>query len=79
MSGDEFVHNDAAFVAFGHGQMNCIGRALALLELRTVLCAIVQRFYVSAWPGWDRREYEAEMRDFVTLTRPRLPVKLEKR
>ena len=42
--GLNFVHDAQAFIPFSHGPMNCVGRALGLVELRAVLCALVRRF-----------------------------------
>ncbi|TFK81541.1 cytochrome P450 [Polyporus arcularius HHB13444] len=75
----EFVHNEVAFMAFSHGPMNCVGRGFALQEIRTVVCALLQRFAVRLEEGWDPREYEAAYEDYFVSTRPALPVVLEKR
>ena len=75
----EFVHNDLAFLAFSHGPMNCVGKGFALQEIRTVMCALVQRFAVRLEEGWDAGEYEAAYKDFFVATRPVLPVRLERR
>ena len=47
----EFVHNEDAFIPFGHGPWNCVGRGLALQEVRTVVCALIQRFEFSLREG----------------------------
>ena len=73
------MHNDLAFLAFSHGPMNCVGKSFALQEIRTVVCALVQRFAVRLVEGWDAREYEAAYKDFFVATRPVLPLRLEKR
>ena len=77
----EFVHNDLAFLAFSHGPMNCVGKGFALQEIRTVMCALVQRFSVRPRleEGWAPREYEAGYKDFFVSTRPVLPVVLDRR
>ena len=41
-----FRHNLDAFVPFSHGPMNCVGKRLAYAEIRSVVCAILQRFRV---------------------------------
>ena len=75
----EFVHNELAFLAFSHGPMNCVGKGFALQEIRTVMCALVQRFAVRLEEGWDLRRYEADFKDYFTANRPELPVELEPR
>lgn len=79
--GDKFklAHNDAAFIVFSYGPMNCPGKGLAMLEMRTVACALVQRFRVRLRDGWDTGRYEAGYKDYFSATRPELPVLLERR
>ena len=75
------MHNEGAFLAFSHGPMNCAGRALAMQELRTVVCALVRRFRVHVPGGGtlDLGAYEAAFRDFFVSVRPPLRVALEVR
>ncbi|KAI0690887.1 high nitrogen upregulated cytochrome P450 monooxygenase 2, partial [Cerioporus squamosus] len=40
----DFVHNDAAFTPFSVGPMNCPGKGLAMLEMRTVIVALMKNF-----------------------------------
>lgn len=40
---EDFVHDARAFEPYFVGPLDCIGRALAQLELRMVLCALLQR------------------------------------
>ncbi len=77
----EFVHNDAAFIPFSHGPMNCVGKGLAMQQMRTVVYALVQRFRMGPRleDGWDPRSYEEGFKDCVVANRPELPVVLEPR
>ncbi|TBU40615.1 cytochrome P450 [Dichomitus squalens] len=72
----EFVHNDTAFCPFGGGPIGCVGKGLALLEIRTVTCALLQKFDVRTRHGWDSQEYLKNMKTFVTSGRRPLPVTL---
>lgn len=45
----------------------CIGRPLALLELRTVIAKLLTQFEVSLAPGEDGKKLEYESRDHFTL------------
>lgn len=74
-----FVHNETAFVPFSYGPMNCVGKNLALLELRMVVCALVQRFRLSLPEGWDVRAFEEGYKDYFVAARPELPVVLHLR
>ncbi|EJF55985.1 high nitrogen upregulated cytochrome P450 monooxygenase 2 [Dichomitus squalens LYAD-421 SS1] len=78
-SSPEFRHNEAGYLPFSIGPMNCVGKALALQELRMVVCAFLQKFKVRTKEGWDPRTYEREYRDYFTSPRPDLPVRLEVR
>ncbi len=73
------THNESAFLPFSHGPMNCPGKPLALLELRMVVCAFLQRFRFRLAEGWDEREYEGGYKDHFVASRPELPVVLEAR
>ena len=74
-----FRHDEAGFLPFSLGPMNCVGKALALQEMRTVVCALLQRFRVRARAGWDPASFEREYRDYFTAPRPEVPVVLEVR
>ena len=75
----DFVHNDAGFIPFSHGPLGCVGKGFAMLQMRTVLCALVQRFRVRLEEGWEPRRYEEEFKDYLIAKRPELPVVLEPR
>ena len=76
---EEFVHNEDAFIPFAHGPWNCVGRGLALQEMRTVVCALIQRFEFKLREGWDPKEFERGMKCYVSTGRPTLPVVLRPR
>ncbi|TFK94594.1 hypothetical protein K466DRAFT_579848 [Polyporus arcularius HHB13444] len=38
----QFVHEDAAYIPFGHGQVHCVGKGV--LEMRMLTCALVHKF-----------------------------------
>ncbi|KAI0711780.1 high nitrogen upregulated cytochrome P450 monooxygenase 2 [Cerioporus squamosus] len=78
-STDQFVHNEAAFIPFFHGPMNCPGKGLALLEISMLVCALLQHFSIRLQPGWDKERFNAELRDYFDANRPELPVVLERR
>ncbi|KAI0641498.1 high nitrogen upregulated cytochrome P450 monooxygenase 2 [Trametes meyenii] len=75
----EFVHNDAAFNPFSHGPGNCVGKQLAMQEMRTVVNAIVQKFEVRLREGWDTRQYDEGFKDYFVTTRPAVPITLRAR
>ncbi|KAI0687966.1 high nitrogen upregulated cytochrome P450 monooxygenase 2 [Cerioporus squamosus] len=73
------VHNEAGFLPFSHGPMNCVGKTLAMQEMRMVVCALLQRFAIRAGEGWDRGSFERQYKDYFVATRPEVPVLLEVR
>lgn len=70
----DFVHNASAFAPFSYGPANCVGKGLAMQEMRTVVCALMQRCEMRFADGYDARRWEADMEDFQILKRGRLPV-----
>ena len=74
-----FVHNLQAFIPFSVGPANCVGKNLAMAEMRMVICLIMQKFELSFAEGWNPDEFDREMRDYVVITRKRLPVTIKLR
>ncbi|KAJ2984860.1 hypothetical protein NUW54_g10352 [Trametes sanguinea] len=74
-----FVHNDTAFIPFLHGPANCVGKQLAMQEMRTVVSALIQKFDFSLRPDWDVKEYDKGFKDYYVTTRPDVPVVLRPR
>ena len=56
--GCKLVHDAQAFIPFSHGPMNCVGKALALQQLKTAVCALMQRFAMRPREGWTLADYE---------------------
>lgn len=70
----EFIHNSTAFVPFSHGPYNCVGKNLAMLEMKMLLCHTVQQLEFSIDEKWDVNEWEKEMYDFFVMKKGKLPV-----
>ncbi|KAK1226653.1 hypothetical protein PQX77_010365 [Marasmius sp. AFHP31] len=71
--------NQAAFIPFSIGPMNCVGKALAQVELRAVIATLVQRFDMDLKAGWDRTLWERELEDYFVLRKGALPICMQKR
>jgi hypothetical protein len=61
------------------GPGNCIGRSLALHELRTILSAVVRRFDARFAPGFTAADWTRQLKDSFILERGTLSVVLTKR
>ncbi|OBZ68837.1 hypothetical protein A0H81_11384 [Grifola frondosa] len=78
-SGETFVHNAAAFIPFSFGPANCVGKGLALQEMRMLVCLIMQRLEMRFPEGWEPRTYEDGLTDHFVMMGPALPVVVKRR
>ncbi|KAJ5740268.1 hypothetical protein N7493_000140 [Penicillium malachiteum] len=79
---DEGKHlhkNEQAWFPFSIGHYSCVGRPLALMQIRTVLHRVASGFDLSFAPGDDGCNFWEETKDTFTLMCPALPVVLTKR
>jgi cytochrome P450 len=75
----EFILDHSAFNPFSYGPANCVGKNLALLELRVVTCFIVQKLEFKAKDGFRMESWEEGVEDFSVAKKPPLPVVVETR
>ncbi|KAI0067778.1 cytochrome P450 [Artomyces pyxidatus] len=77
------AHNPAALFPFSYGPENCAGKSLALLEMRMVVCWLLQQFELQPPGDSDGRlpfdEWETALRDFYVMQKPPLWLKLRRR
>jgi cytochrome P450 len=73
------VKDKRAFIPFSTGIFGCVGKNLALMELRMVLARVALNFDVQFAEGEDGRGLEEESKDTFTLTVPSMYVKLTER
>ena len=71
--------NTTAFLPFSAGAASCVGKNLALLELRMVVAALVQKFDIKFAEGYDPRKWHEELQDFMVAKVGKLPVVLKLR
>jgi cytochrome P450 len=76
---DEFVVNQDAFIPFSTGPANCVGRNLAMLEMRMVLAHMVRKFEISFVEGYNPARWEAGLRDHFVFDKGSLPVVISAR
>ncbi|KZP25865.1 cytochrome P450 [Athelia psychrophila] len=72
-------HDVAAFNPFSAGPMGCVGKNLALVELRAVTCALVQRFDIGQPEGFEVGAWERGLGDAFVVTRSPLMLRLQAR
>lgn len=68
---------DQRFVAFGMGKRNCMGKALAQMELMLFLAVYLQHFNFSFPKGYDPNTFKSEVG--LILTCPDYPIVIEER
>lgn len=73
------IHNNTAFVPFSLGPSVCVGRNLAYLEMRMLVCALMHKFEVRFEESFRPKQYEEDMGDFFVMMRGKLPVVLTPR
>ncbi|PCH43669.1 cytochrome P450 [Wolfiporia cocos MD-104 SS10] len=70
------VLNVNAFMPFSIGPANCVGKPLALLELRIVISYMVQNFDMRFADGYREDQWEDDLRDYFVTQRGSLPIVL---
>ena len=60
-------HNVAAFMPFSYGPTNCVGKNLALMQMRVVICWMLRRFRFSKAPGLDYEAWEGQIQDWYVV------------
>lgn len=68
----ELILNKTAFFPFSIGKFSCIGKQLALSELRTVIAKMVLEFDVEFAEGEDGSKLINESRDVFTMSNEEL-------
>ncbi|KAH9208989.1 cytochrome P450 [Leptodontidium sp. 2 PMI_412] len=63
----ELIINKSAYAPFSIGRYGCIGKNLALMELRTVTALLVSKFDVSFAPGEDGNTLLEKSEDYFTI------------
>lgn len=63
----ELIRNKNAFFPFSIGPYGCIGKPLALLEIRTVVAKLITAYKFGFAPGEDGSKLMNESRDHFTL------------
>ncbi|KAK7464844.1 hypothetical protein VKT23_006049 [Stygiomarasmius scandens] len=75
----EITLNLGAFIPFSMGPANCVGKPLAIVELRYVVATLITHFEIKFADGWDAAKWEKNLKDRFVLTKGELMVDLKLR
>ncbi|KAI0093392.1 high nitrogen upregulated cytochrome P450 monooxygenase 1 [Irpex rosettiformis] len=79
ISKDEIITNRDVFVPFSQGPMVCVGKSVALMEIRAVACAVVQYFDIEVVDQSCFDSYEDTLCEAFATIRGSLPICLHVR
>ena len=63
----ELVKDRRAFIPFSYGPHSCVGKALAMNELRLAVGRIVYGFEVRKGEGWSEEKWRGGWKDYFTV------------
>lgn len=67
-------HNPKAFIPFSMGQYGCVGKGLALLEMRLFLTEVFRYLDFEMSPAFDHRAFWVELKSFMGMVKSPLPL-----
>ena len=68
------MHNANAFIPFSFGPSNCVGKQLAMQEMRIVICHLLQKLDMRLPEDWDSKEYERQYQEVFGAVVGELPI-----
>lgn len=69
--------NQNAFIPFSFGPYNCVGKNVAMQEMRTLLCHLMHTLNFRFPDGYDPKKFEDSMEDQFAFKLDKLPVIVE--
>ena len=78
-SQEKIIHNPNAFIPFSFGPYNCVGKNIALTEMKQLLCHFMHKLNIRFADGVDSEEYENMSQDMFVYAVGELPVIVERR
>lgn len=73
------VHNSDAWIPFSTGPSACVGKTLAWMEMRMLVCLMMQKYEMQFEEGYRLSQWEDDMKDYHVMVRGRLPIVLTPR
>ncbi|OAA81644.1 Cytochrome P450 [Akanthomyces lecanii RCEF 1005] len=68
----ELIADRSVYCPFSAGKYSCVGKQLALVELRQVAVEVLRRYTVELAPGFTSRDFEGGLRDRFSTQAKRL-------
>ncbi|OQU94366.1 hypothetical protein CLAIMM_00727 [Cladophialophora immunda] len=75
----KWAHVPVAFIPFGLGSFVCIGRGLAMQELRLIAVRLIRMFDFALAPGFDHDKFWRDLRSWQAIFKPELPMIFKRR
>ncbi|KAH7313675.1 cytochrome P450 [Stachybotrys elegans] len=75
----ELIKDNRAFMPFAQGRYSCLGKSLALTELRTVTALLVSKYRFEFVQDYKPAQFELGVKDQFTAAPGELPLKFVKR
>ncbi|KAI1332363.1 cytochrome P450 monooxygenase-like protein [Xylariaceae sp. FL0255] len=75
----ELIRDRSVFIPFNSGPYACVGKRLAMMEIRRCVCEVLSRYDYSAVPGHDREAWLDGKLDTFTIVSAPLPLVFEER
>lgn len=70
------LHNTSAFIPFSTGPSNCVGKGLAHMQMKMLICSVMQKFDLHLADGYDPKQWREDIEDYVVTVKGKLPVVL---
>jgi cytochrome P450 len=75
----QMVKDSRAFAPFAQGRYSCVGKALAMREMRIVVAMLVKKFEIAFWDDEDGTRLFADLRDQFTAAPGKLQLRFKLR
>ncbi|KLO10727.1 cytochrome P450 [Schizopora paradoxa] len=74
----KFTTNMLAFIPFSMGPSNCVGKNLAMLEMRMVTALLVQQLDMKFGDGFNGEKWEENIEEYFVIKPPPLPIQISR-
>ena len=74
-----WIHDTRAFVPFTIGTFSCVGKSLAMLELRMLLATVIKKFDFVMAGDFDHKKFWSQHKSFMGTVKGDLPITVRSR